>query len=159
MIHISGTRFGSIDVDDTTVFEFPAGLVGFPHETRFALLHGGREAVAHLQSLRSPQVALVVVDRIAFGPDYPNPNAYELAASVGLGKEDPVVFVPIAVRAGAPQLYANLLAPIVIDATARRGAQVVLDPRVYSAWTKVTRDRDGRVRAAVESETSEAVTP
>ena len=159
MIRIDGTRFGSIDVDEATIFEFPAGLVGFPHETRFALLHGGGEPVAHLQSLRSPHVALVVVDRLAFGPEYPNPNAAELAASVGLGQDDPVVFVPIAVRAGAPQLYANLLAPIVIDATARRAAQVVLDPRVYSAWTKVTRDRNGRVRTASDEVTAEKPAP
>lgn len=143
MIRIEGTRLGSIELEETAVIEMPGRLVGFPSETRFALLHrDASEAFAHFQSLVTPDLALLVLDGGAFGDDYPKPPAAELVASVGLGGNDVVLLVPVAVRPGDPQIYANLLAPILVDAASRRAVQAVLDPRVYAAWTPVSRHQN-----------------
>lgn len=132
MIVLEGTRFGTIDVDEQAVIELPAGLVGFPSETRFVLLRGEGDGIGHLQSLRTPHLALAVIDGALVGADYPVPSAAALASEAGLGGADVAVLVPVVARRGEPDLRANLLAPIIVDATARRAAQVVLDPRRYT---------------------------
>lgn len=140
MIRIEGTRFGTIEVDDDGTVELPQGLVGFPDETRFVLVppkQGGR--VAYFQSLKTPLLALAVVDASVFGPDYPSPAPSELAADAGLGPE---ISVLVAIAERDRGLTANLLAPIIVDLETRRGAQVVLDPRKFSAFTPIVAEEE-----------------
>lgn len=138
---IEGTRFGTVDVDDQAVIQLPSGLIGFAAETRFALLRFGTTRLAYLQSLTTPNLALSVVDAAVFGDAYPQPRAAELAVNAGLGQsEDLAVLVPVAVRGLENRLFANLLAPIVVDAASRRAAQVVLDPERYSTSVPLPAD-------------------
>ncbi len=139
MIRIETTRFGTLDIPEATVIEFPGGLVGFPSETRFAFLQGeGEGEIAHLQSLLTPAVALPVVDGALFGPTYPRPGATDLAGAAGLSDGNVAVLVTLASGGAAGGLVANLLAPIVVDLTSRKAAQVVLDPRLYRTATAVS---------------------
>jgi flagellar assembly factor FliW len=133
MIRIEGTRFGTIEVDEGTVIEFPNGLVGFPSETRFVLLErSGGKLVGYLQSLTTPTLAFPVMDGAAF-EDFPDPSAEELARSVGLDGSDLAVLVIVSVNPQTKFLQANLLAPLLVDVASRNGAQCVLDPRRFSA--------------------------
>jgi flagellar assembly factor FliW len=139
MMRVETTRFGTLEIPEATVIEFPEGLVGFPHETRFAFLQGnGSDEIAHLQSLRTPGIALPVIDGATFGSAYPRPDAAELARGAGLAEGNLAVLVTLAAAAADQSLCANLLAPIVVDLTARQAAQVVLDPRQYSTATPVS---------------------
>lgn len=134
MIRIEGTRFGTIELEDDAIISFPNGIVGFPNETRFALLERAKGgAIAYLQSLTTPQLALPVMDGASFGEDYPNPTAAELAVQVGLETSEPLVLVVVVARATEPRLSANLLAPIIVAADTKKAAQVVLDPHRYAA--------------------------
>jgi flagellar assembly factor FliW len=135
MIRIDNTRFGTIEIEENNVMHFSEGLVGFPNEKRFALIHSGTESIAHLQSLDTPSIALPVVDRLVFGSDYPNPGPAELARSAGLGGDDVIILVPISKN--NQNVRANMLAPIVVDAGNRRAAQVVLDPQRYSTHAPI----------------------
>lgn len=139
MIRVETTRFGTLEIPAATVIDFPGGLVGFPSETRFAFLQGaGVDEIAHLQSLLTPAIALPVIDGSTFGPAYPHPGAAELAQAAGLPDGNLAVLVTISARSADQQLCANLLAPIVVDLTSRKAAQVVLDPRQYSTTAPVT---------------------
>jgi flagellar assembly factor FliW len=139
MIQVQATRFGAIEVEERDVIEMPAGLIGFASETRFVLLRSDPEAkVAFLQSVKTPHLALPVVDGGHFGASYPSPPPAELAASIGLDTDDVTLLVAVARAAGEPALRANLLAPIVVSGRTHRAAQVVLDARVYSASTPVS---------------------
>jgi flagellar assembly factor FliW len=138
MIRVETTRFGTLEIPEATVIDFPGGLVGFPSETRFAFLQGsGTDEIAHLQSLRTPAIALPVIDGATFGAAYPRPEAAELARGAGLAEGNLAVLVTIAAAGVDQALCANLLAPIVVDLTSRKAAQVVLDPRQYSTATPV----------------------
>jgi flagellar assembly factor FliW len=137
MIQLAGTRFGNVDVDDHAIIHLPAGLIGFASETRFALIRFGTTRLAYLQSLATPDLALSVVDGAVFGADYPVPDGHSLAADAGIDSNDVAVLVPVSQRSGDTRLFANLLAPIVVDATSRRAAQVVLDPALYSTGAPV----------------------
>lgn len=138
MRKLAGTRFGTIDIEEQSVINLPSGLIGFAAETEFALLRFERTRLAYLQSLATPGLALSVLDASVFGTAYPDPNAPALASEAGLGDVPEIaVLVAVAQKPGDDRLYANLLAPIVVDAQSRRAAQVVLDPERYSTATLV----------------------
>lgn len=133
MIRIEGTKFGTIEVDESTLIHFPNGLVGFPAETQFVLLErAGGKLVGYLQSVKTPELAFPVMDGTGF-ENYPEPSAAVLAASVGLDAADLALLVIVAANPQTKLLQANLLAPILVDVPTRTGAQCVLDPRKFSA--------------------------
>ena len=150
MIRIDQTRFGLIEVEDDTLIRFPNGVIGFPNETGFVLLERGEgRMVSYLQSVTTPGLAFPVIDGSYFG-EYPDPPVETLAKSAGLTEGDYAMMVIVAVRNDTKALEANLLAPLIINVAKRRGAQVVLDPRKYSAQTSLA-DPIGMAKARMEA--------
>ena len=121
---LRSTRFGTIEIEDSAVIEFPAGLIGLPG-TRWALIAAGPDSPFQwLHSLDEEDLALPVTSPWTFFPDY----AVELsdADTERVGGEDPdAVEVLVTVRASAElsEFSANLRAPIVIRDG--RGYQVI----------------------------------
>jgi flagellar assembly factor FliW len=132
-MRVAGTRFGEIELEDGKAIVFPRGLIGFPDARRYVLLEpSAQRKVAWLQSLDTPELAFPVVDGALIGASYPNPAPAKLAHEAGIGESELAVLVVVAAQKGKG-LVANLLAPLVVDLESRSGAQVVLDPREYSA--------------------------
>ena len=135
-MELTGTRFGSIEFDERRALDFPRGLIGFEGEKRFIFLEPapGR-LVAWLQSLGTPELAFPVVAGVVFGSSYPTPGVGELARNAGLSNGAEGNFIVLVIVAAHPKRgrIANLLAPIVVNVDTRIGAQVVLNPEVYSA--------------------------
>jgi flagellar assembly factor FliW len=131
MIRLTGTRFGEIEIDDAKTIVVPRGLLGFPDAQRYVLLPRPGKRVAWLQSLDVPELAFPVVDGAAF-PNYPRPPARDLAREAGLGANEVAVLIIVMAPKGQG-LLGNMLAPLIVDLETRACAQVVLDPRLYSA--------------------------
>ena len=47
-MEIVTTRFGTLNVEDERVIDFPKGLLGFPDRTRYALIQTGEDWLVHL---------------------------------------------------------------------------------------------------------------
>lgn len=157
MIHLSGTRFGEISLEDSAEITFENGIIGFSQETRFALLERPTGPIAYLQSIITPRLALPVVDATILRPAYPNISLAEIAAITGAKPEHMAILVVVAVDAGDAQLRANLLAPVVIDVESRRGRQIILEGTSYSASTPIGNKKPQKPAiAAVASATSAA---
>lgn len=133
MIVIPKTRFGLLTFEVDAELSFPQGLVGFSAETRFAIVEREGGAIAYLQSLRTPSLALPVLDATHIRPAYPSEGYDDLAARIDAKPEDLLVLVVVAVSPIDGGLRANLLAPLLIDAAKRRGRQFILDPDRYGA--------------------------
>ncbi len=126
---IDSERFGIIEINEEELLAFPAGVIGFPTEQRFALVpHQGSGYIAWLQSVSTPALAFPVVSAHAFGDKYPDVPVAGAAEEAGIdGSEDSLaVMVVLCALSGQPATV-NLLAPIVVNATTRRGAQVILE--------------------------------
>lgn len=133
MIHLESTRFGDIDIDESAAIHFPRGIIGFSDETRFAIIERENANIAYLQSLNTPRLALPIIDASFLKPEYPDAPREELAKTVGVNPESMAVLVVVHVNPEDKSLRANLLAPIVVDADARRAWQIILDPEKYGA--------------------------
>ena len=126
---IQSERFGTIEMADEELLHFPAGVVGFPAEREFVLVrHGESSVVAWLQSIKTPGLALPVVSAHGLSPEYPDVALEALAEHAGLGSnpEELAVLVVLCAPRGLPATV-NLLAPIVVNATTRKGAQLFLE--------------------------------
>ncbi len=138
---INSSRFGQLEVDPATILKFPRGIPGFESSTEWKLLfegddHGNPMAgvVFHLQSLADPDVALPLADPAVFGFNYEFVLSDSEIAEIQL--EDPAdltVLVVLSSKSVLPpnrpvsmqDIYANIGAPILINAKSRLGMQKI----------------------------------
>lgn len=129
---VQTTRFGPVDVDESRLLEFPAGLLGFSRARRFALLQPDDRGVFFwLQSIESADVAFVVTDPCLWSQDYSVTLRREQSAEIALPDGlSPQLLVIVNRRDHG--ITANMQGPLVINPVTRTGLQVVLADR---RWT------------------------
>jgi flagellar assembly factor FliW len=123
------SRFGTVEVDENTLIEFPRGLIGFEQLRRFVILEGPEGTpLKWLQSVEEPAVAFVIADPSAIVPDYIVRVRGEELDPLGLASpEDAAVAVIVTVPGYLENATCNLLGPIVFNVEKRLGLQVILD--------------------------------
>ena len=130
---VQSSRFGTIELSDDEVINFPAGLIGFPDETSFVMLRPRPDSpIAWLHSTQTSWFALPVVSAEALEADLGGIS--EATKSAGIGSSDEpfaVMAVLNAPGAGVPPSV-NLMAPIIVNAETRQGAQLLLETSSYS---------------------------
>ncbi len=133
-MELETTRFGTIKVEEDNIITFPEGLVGLSQYKRFVLIpHGEETPFCWLQSVDEPSFALLVIDPWFFRPDYEVVLSDSDAERLQMQEETPkAVFATVTIPPGRPELMtANLLAPLVLNLSARCGWQVILDDERY----------------------------
>lgn len=128
-MRIESQRIGTIDVDESSLIEFPSGLVGLPTRRRFVILEFDRDVpLAWMQNVDDPEFGLPVADPGIFVQDYRVQVPRADVAQLELDRlEDAVMLVVTTVHQGGIMVTGNLRAPLVVNLSNRRGHQVVLD--------------------------------
>jgi flagellar assembly factor FliW len=128
-------NFGEITVDDEKLITFPAGIIGFPDLTDFALIHDdekGAGSVHWLQSVQETGFAMPVMDPLIVAPEYnPVVNDDLFSSLGGHNEEELLVFVTLTVPKDITAMSVNLKDPIVINGATRKACQVILDDKQY----------------------------
>jgi len=121
------TRFGQVDIDPQTVLEFPQGLPGFEHYTRYKLLHEDKPnpQVMWLQSLDDADLVFSVIEADRLGLNYQIVLSDEEVAMLQLAAPEDAVLLLILSRPedGSAPVAANTRAPLVLNPVARKGLQ------------------------------------
>src|SRR3954468_22951798 len=123
-VNIESTRFGSIEVPDEGVLEFPRGLIGLAG-TRYALVAKEEDsAFLWLHSIDDPSLALAITNPFRFFAEYEVVLSDAEAASIGItDPEQADVFVTVRTAPELEDFRCNLRAPILVSAG--RGFQVI----------------------------------
>jgi len=131
-MNVQTTRFGTVEVDDSRIIHFPAGLLGFSSYKNYALLQPDDDGVFFwLQSVESPDLAFVVSDPSMWVEDYEATIRREQMRELGLSSiDDAQVFV--IVNKYDQSLTANLQGPLVINLRNQQAMQLVLAEK---RWT------------------------
>lgn len=155
IMHIESKRFGSVAFDESAVINFPHGIIGFPNAKRYILLgQGDSQVIGWLQSVDAPEVALPVASAHAFPTPYPDvPLTEALLAADMEAPSDSVAILAVVIATPTEQATVNLLAPIVIDADRRQGAQIILQGSRFSTRELLVFRADVGVDAETESST------
>ena len=128
--------FGEVDIADDKIIHFPAGIIGFPDLTDFALIHDeekGTDTIHWLQSVQEPGFAMPVMDPLLVAPAY-NPEVDdELLKPLGSWELDELlVLVTVTIPSDLTKMSINLRGPIVINSAERKACQVIVDGEQYA---------------------------
>jgi flagellar assembly factor FliW len=118
---------------------FPDGLPGLPDLENFVVVELREDgAFQQLQSLDNIDVSMIVCVPWLFFPDYAPVLSDLEQAELELEKaEDAVLFVPVTIDPDSRQIFLNLLGPFVVNATTRKGRQLVLTGTSYTTRTPI----------------------
>lgn len=131
------TRFGTVEVIEDRIIDFPEGVPGLDGK-RYALIDDATSAgqVLWLQSLSDPAVALCLIDPAELILDYTaTPKAAELRPILDEGEPVSRLTRRVIVRTGElpGEIFLNLFAPIYFDFERRTAMQVPLVGSGFSA--------------------------
>ncbi|MBS1210105.1 MAG: flagellar biosynthesis protein FliW [Proteobacteria bacterium] len=134
---IDSPAFGSLDVANNKVIEFPGGLPGFEDCKHFTLIEVADRAqeVAILQGVDRPEIAFSVTTPDLLGLQYEFALTEEEEALLGAARPEDIAVMLILRREDAgeasaspqsAQVRANLTGPLVINVATMRGLQKVI---------------------------------
>lgn len=135
-------RFGRIEVAEEELLEFEE-ILGFPYARRFLVRQHDRGSVfAWLISADVPDLAFVIANPWHFFPDYAPEISTQHLKTLHAKAPEEVEIVSL-VTVGDQALSFNLAGPILINPSARKGMQVILDGKDYPASASVALPRPG----------------
>ena len=124
-------RFGPLEVEEDKVITFEQGLLGFPNQQRYTLLHTTPDPVFYwLQSLDDPDLAFVVCDPRTFVLDYEVAVRTEEVAGLQLAAPGDAQVLVIVNKVDG-ELTGNLFGPVILNPHNRRARQLVLTDKRY----------------------------
>jgi flagellar assembly factor FliW len=122
-ITIDSTRFGSLDISDDAVIEFPNGLIGLGG-TRYTLIARDESTpFLWLHSVDDPSLAMPVTNPWHFFASFEVEISDSEAERIGADASDAEVLVTVRAGESLEDFRANLRAPILI--AGGRGHQVI----------------------------------
>ncbi|KMP11126.1 flagellar assembly factor FliW [Candidatus Nitromaritima sp. SCGC AAA799-A02] len=128
-------RFGSLEIKDDEIINFPDGLYGFDKEKEFVLLPLDPQIespMEWLQSLRTPELAFVVTDPFLFVPQYKMVLSDDEKDQLKIKSAESVMIrVIVTIPKVHADMTANLVAPLVINQENRLARQIVLTTAEY----------------------------
>ena len=136
---VNTTRFGVLEINDSSVITMPNGPLGFDSHTRFLLLQDHVDArFRWLQSIDEPSLAFAVVDPSLVTENYEVEIPDGEAEKLHLAHEgDAMVLAILTLEEG--KLTANLAAPVIINSNELIGAQVVGQDHRYAVDEPLSR--------------------
>jgi flagellar assembly factor FliW len=123
-VTLDSTRFGTLEVPEEALIEFPCGLIGLPG-TRYALLARSDDAAfLWLHSMDDSDLAIPVTNPFRFFDTYEVELSDDEAVRIGITESDPTsVYVTVRAAETLEGFSANLRAPLLVSGG--RGHQVI----------------------------------
>lgn len=132
---IQTTRFGEIEINESSCFEMLSPVLGYDNEDKFVLIeHADNSSFKWLQSLKTPDLAFVVSLAELFGIDYSYELPEDIQELLNIETAEDVLTVNVVViPQGKPkESTINLLAPLVFNVNSKKGAQIILTGTDYA---------------------------
>ena len=122
---ISTSHFGAVEIEVDDILHFPSGIVAFEECQHWVLLaDADNSALAWLQSVTLPEVALPVVSPRRFAPNYAARVTRGQLLPLEFSQFDQAYVLAIVARSDG-DFTLNLKAPLIINLDRRLGRQVV----------------------------------
>lgn len=123
---IDSDQLGVMDIDETSIIDFPDGIIGFPEFRRFAMISADEGGFyTWLQSVDEASLSFLAVVPAPFFPDFAPTIRDEDCHSISLVDPDDAQLLCL-VTVADDAVTANLLGPIVLNVRTRLARQVVL---------------------------------
>ncbi len=123
---IPTTRFGTLDLDESTFIHFPWGIPGFEELKRYVLLEHRHGPFKWLQAVDDPDVAFVVAPPDIFGLQYKVPE--NKASVLHLQNvNDLAILILISFDRTTHTVRPHMHTPLLLNASSREAYQWVIE--------------------------------
>ncbi|XEC95376.1 flagellar assembly protein FliW [Paenibacillus tarimensis] len=133
-MEVQTSRFGELNVMEKELYTFPKGIPGFEDQTSFIIVAPEEDRpFAFLQSAANPELVFVIADPFLFYPDYDFEIPEPVLTELNIESSDQVLVRSIINTSnGLEAATINLVAPILFNAEAQLGKQVVFGKSPYT---------------------------
>ena len=132
---IQTTRFGELEIADSSVITFNKGIPGFEESKKYVLIPAddkGETPFFFLQSIDREEVNFFLVDPFSFFKEYDIKLEEQMVDHLELeSPTDALVLTTVTAKGEIKDATTNLKAPLVINNNRQLGMQVVLDNKDY----------------------------
>lgn len=126
------SRFGEINIDESSIIKIPRGMLGFERFTRFCIIeHRVDSPLKWLQSIDQGDLAFIVTDPSQFFQDYEVEVSDPDVEFLEIQSPNEAVVMSLVTINKDNEVTTNLLGPIVVNARTLVGLQVVLQNDNY----------------------------
>lgn len=135
VLNIQTKYLGNMEIEESKIIHFPSGIPGFLDELDFVLLDiPGNPIFQFLQSLKSEELAFVVVNPYQFHKEYTIELDESTINSLEIKSEkDVLILTIVTVKEPFETSTMNLKAPIVINLEKMLGKQYILNTDEYQS--------------------------
>lgn len=128
--------FGTVDIEDDKILDFPMGIIGFEELRKFAIIFDSdreeRANISWLQSMEEPVMVMPVINPLDIREEYNPIVEDELVKAIGNpSDEDIMILVTMSIPSDLTKMTANLKAPIIINTATRQAMQVIVENEDY----------------------------
>ncbi len=131
---IETKNFGTIDIDESLIYDFDGGILGFEQLRKFTIVESDDEnsPFLWLQSIEEPAISFIIMDVYKFMPDY-NPLVFDddLVSLGEITDDSLLIYNIVVVPTAVSKMSVNLKAPIVINMENKKGKQVIVKNEEY----------------------------
>ena len=132
---IQTTRFGELEIADSSVITFNKGIPGFEESKKYVLIPAdekGETPFFFLQSTEKEEVNFFLVDPFSFFAEYDIKLKDQMVEKLELeNPTDAIVLTTVTAKGEIKDATTNLKAPLVINNSKQLGMQIVLDNKDY----------------------------
>ena len=137
-----GTKyFGNIEIGEEKIIHFENGVLGFEDYKDYTILYDNEKEKSFfswLQSTEESSLAFPIVNPFNVVESYnPQINDDMLESIGGISDEDTVVFLMATIPEDVKQASVNMKAPLIINASSRKGVQIIADGQEYEIKHKL----------------------
>lgn len=139
---------GQINIDPLKTIKFPSGIPGFQKELEFVLLDlPGNSIFQTLQSLKTPELAFIVVNPYHFYKDYEFRLEKNLLETLQINDEqDVTVLVIVTLKRPFHSSTVNLKAPLIVNSNLNIGKQYVLNSDDFPIKAPIVSDQSKKMK-------------
>lgn len=139
VLNIQTKYLGDVEIEDSNIIHFPAGIPGFLDESQFVLLDiPGNPIFQFLQSVSTVDLAFVVTNPYQFYKEYSielddaTINALKIAS-----EQDILILTIVTVKEPFESSTINLKAPLVINLDKMLGKQYIMNTEEYQSKASI----------------------
>lgn len=133
--------FGNIEIGEEKIIHFENGVLGFEDYKDYTILYDNEKEKSFfswLQSIEESSLAFPIVNPFNVVENYnPQINDDMLESIGGLPDEDTIVFLMATIPEDVKQASVNMKAPLIINASSRKGVQIIVEGQEYEIKHKL----------------------
>lgn len=132
---IETTHFGKIEVSETDILFFDEGIIGFEDVKKFGVINSEdpESPFKWIQAVDKADLAFALIDPFKIKKDYDFELKDEYVEALGItDASEVVVYSIVVVPEDIKKISMNLKAPLIINKTNNKGAQIILDTDKYT---------------------------